>query len=212
MRWRKTIATGAVFCCVAAAAWFVRLAHSSTSVWVKVEDVVDLDDGGRRLTLLVGNRSSRNIYFAPDQKVQTLVAKAWREPEGLFPMANSVLLPHRERTGLTIIVPPRAEACRFLLVYNTTALHLRATEWLSEHGWYWRFPKVCAWVVKCLPHKATWTHIAPVIKLPAGVQNRDQVQGEAHNYRAGLDAGCAFLLAFRSHCPSTTQHGRYAEA
>jgi hypothetical protein len=182
MRWGKAIAIGAVFCGLGAAAWFVRYAYSSTPVWVKVEDVLDLGDGGWRLTLWVGNRCSRNIYFATNQQVQTLVAKTWREPERFFEMANSFLEPHMERTGLTNIVPPRAEACRFLLAYNTDAPHLRATEWFCKHRLYGRFPKTCGWIVKRLPHKAGWTHIAPVIKLPAGVESRDQVLGEAHNF------------------------------
>jgi hypothetical protein len=33
---------------------------------------------------------------------------------------------------------------------------------------------------------------------------------ELPNHRAGVDAGFAFLFAFGSHWPGTTQHGRSA--
>jgi len=33
-----------------------------------------------------------------------------------------------------------------------------------------------------------------------------------YNYRAGVDAGFALLLAFERHCPGTTQHGRSTTA
>jgi hypothetical protein len=210
MRWRKSTTIGAVvsFCILGAAAWFVRYACSLTPVWVKVDDVRDLADGSRRLTLRVGNRCSRNIFFAADQKIQTLVGKTWSPPEGLFPMADSFLLPHTERAGLTITVPPRTEACRLLLAYNSTAPHLRATEWLTKHGWYGRHPEICGWIVKCLPHKAGWTHIAPLVKLPEVVQRRGAVLGELHNERPGVDAGWTVLFAFSRLWPRATQTER----
>jgi hypothetical protein len=128
------------------------------------------------VTLRVGNRSSRNIYFAKDQKVQALVAKTWGKSEDLSPMADSFLLPQMEQACLPFFVPPRTETCRVLLTYNTTAPDLRATEFFSKHGWYGRFPKLCKWIVKRLPHKAGWRHIAPEVKLPGEAQRRESIQ------------------------------------
>ena len=80
--------------------------------------------------------------------------------------------------------------------------------WLSLV--FWMLRKEGAWVAALFSSVACVVFWAIRRSLPSRGRSETQMRdtSERSDYRAGVDAGFAFLFAFESHWPGTTQHGR----
>ena len=181
MRSRK-LAVAALLATLIVAAAFVVRRPGGGPLQVRCLHVIDSGAGSTIVTLQVVNRSSEVVYFAENQRIQFRFGKHWMESGKQLPeLDGRYLLPAKPGSAFITVVPPDAEGCRVVLVYSLNAPKFRALEYLTAHGWYGQFPKLCGWIAERLPKKAGKRSITLEVTLPPHAGATEPGQRWGHN-------------------------------
>jgi hypothetical protein len=151
--------------------------HSSDPLQVKVLHIAGNHPDSLRLTVRISRLGTKDIILAGEQSVQFKTDGRWGAPE-IFWRFNLTYWDTRE---ITLTVPRRIEACRFLLDYQRSPPCSEAHRFLYKHGIYTHMTRLSQWIEQRFPQESPWKRatIQVTVLQPMDATRTDE--GILHN-------------------------------
>lgn len=180
---RRFLVLGSI-CFVAAAAAAVVAVKSKPDypVGVKIFSVESKPGADTKTVTVEFQRLKPIVCFFEPLQLQTRLGRRWQEPSKVA--LEDGFLARTNSQRIELLVPARAEACRFLTEYRVGRNpYCRAYFFLENYGLRKRFPKTCKFALGCIPKKFGIREVELELALPeqtdAAAQENRQGRGAA---------------------------------
>jgi len=123
-------------------------------------------DSALSITVEFRQRSTSALFWEP-LKIQSLVSGGWQEVKAWPRSADGTFLFHTNVQRVVFSVPRRTEVCRFSLKYHVGSRnYCRAYGFLTQHGVYQAFPKICRFALRWTFRPGRARYVDPVVRIP----------------------------------------------